>query len=637
MPVLLSIAMIALLALSGCQPRRAVTTAEKPAQMQMLQTFRGAAEIRRLMAQARGGGDIGTILSELARLAQEGTAPIREEATFRRAQLLLEGDFPDALERAQAAIQAYPQHALAPYAHFWLARWWLEQEENGRALSEMRAALLHLRLTRELLQQIIEIGPVVAQEAGEREAVGWLLAAAEVDPAGRDNWLRLAARRASIESVEQILTQREQTRRELSPQVLSAFALFAGRARLMSGEMAQVGRIAELLAAAVPGAVQISQLQAWANGQVQAATIGVMLPLSGKYARYGRQALRGIRIALAGLEYDDYITLRVEDTASDPDTAIRAYRQLTDEGVGIILGPLLAETAEALLPYLKPSTPLISLTGRTDLARRSPALFVHTLSPLAQVSVMADYAWQHGARRMVVIAEGGEHQTEAEMFESAFEGLGGEIVQTLQLPRGEIDHRDQLRQLRYETDDDMVLAALDEDLNLFLPEMDMELRVPVNFDAAYLALNGRQVALLAGQLAYVDISDLPLYGTSRWMDGHLLDDRGRYLSHARFAAFGHMGQSDVDDPVRRSFQFAYREAWGGGKTSELMRLAYDTMRIATVITSRLGLERKAIFEALREPGGFPAMTGHVGFDAAGIGQKQLDIFSIKHGKIVPAG
>jgi len=137
-------------------------------------------------------------------------------------------------------------------------------------------------------------------------------------------------------------------------------------------------------------------------------------------------------------------------------------------------------------------------------------------------------------------------------------------------------------------------------------------------------------------MAYADISGLPVYGSSRWQDGHLLDDRGRYLSHARFASSGSAG-NDSDNRSIRRFQFIYRETWGSNKTTGLMRLAYDTMRVATVITSRLGLKASAIIDALQSPEGFPAMTGHVRFDHDGVGQKQLDIFSIKKGMVVPAG
>jgi len=202
-----------------------------------------------------------------------------------------------------------------------------------------------------------------------------------------------------------------------------------------------------------------------------------------------------------------------------------------------------------------------------------------------------------------------------------------------------MDHRAMLRKMRYQTDDEMLLAELDEELAVMLPKMDIEIRMPVGFDGIYLALDGRQVSMLAGQLAYAGINNVPLYGSSRWQDGHLLDDRGRYLSKARFAASNTSSARNInqEDPDVRAFQFKYRQVWGNAKVSDLMSLAFDTMRIATVMTSRLGLSRHEIVRALRNPEGFPALTGHVRFDESGVGQKQLDVFGIKNGEIVPAG
>jgi len=588
-------------------------------------------EIQSLMASARAGSDIQVIFSRLDALTQHGALPIQQEARFRKAQLLLEGNFPGAAESATAAIHDYPNHALTPYAHFWLSRWWIEQEVPGRALQEMRAALLHPRLTGELVDQILDIGPALVPEASEHDAVDWLLTAAYIDLAGRDSWLRMAARRASMDSIAQHLRDSS-----VSPHILPDFALYAGRTRLMNGDIEGVKTIAALLAQAMPNSPKIAQLESWASGEISPATIAVMLPLSGKYSRYGKQALRGIRMALASLDFDAYITLRVEDTGSDRSTAIQAYRQLASENVSIIIGPLLSDTTQAIIPYLEPSIPVISLTGRTDLAQQSDALFIHTLSPLAQVNVMALYAWSHDSKRIVVISDAGQTQSEAELFSSTFASLGGEVLQTLQLQHGQLDYRDQLKQLRFDTDDEELLAELDEDLNVLLPEMDVDIRMPVNFDAVYLALNGKQVALLAGQLAYAGISGVPLYGSSRWKDGHLLDDRGRYLSHARFATSNTSQHQNASDEAKH-FEFAYREAWGSGKASDLTRLSYDTMRIASVMTNQLGLEKRAILRELQDPEGFPAMTGHVQFDTFGVGQKKLDIYSIKKGKIVPAG
>ncbi|MDQ6969905.1 MAG: penicillin-binding protein activator [Mariprofundus sp.] len=638
MPIMLLAAASALLLLSACQPKTPSQTSSSAAQNISGSTFhmvaapQSAAEIQALMQQAQAGADLNTMIQQLETLMQGDVSLIRQEAAFRRAQLMLEHGLPKARDTMLKVMQMHQEHALIPYAHLWLARWWLQQDDGNRALEHLTLALQHPRLTHELVDEVFDTGPALLQNAEESTAIAWLLAAAQIDTAGRDSWLRMAARRASMTSIKQHMTNGS-----LSSELLPLFALYAGRAHLMNGDVAGVADIAALLSTLMPQSHENEQLQAWASGKISAATIGVMLPLTGRYARYGQQALRGIRLSLAALAFDKYITLRIEDTASQPAGAIKAYRQLANESVNIIVGPLLADATEAIIPYLKPAIPVISLTGRTHLAQRSPALFIHTLSPLVQIDVMALYAWNHQAKRMVVITTEGESQKEAAMFTASFEALGGEVLETLSLEPGKLDFRDQLRQLRFATDDDVLLSELDEDLNVFLPDMDMEIHMPVNFDAIYLALKGQKIALLAGQLAYADISHIPLYGSNRWQDGHLLDDRGRYLSRARFAGSSISQQTNNEDPAIRQFKLEYRDVWGDENTSQLMNLAYDTMRIATIMTSRLGLKKQALLLELRDQDGFPAMTGHVRFDAAGVGQKQLDIFSIKKGKIVPAG
>jgi len=637
----LAIAFVLLL-LAGCQPKKPVMEApkEEVRAEQGLERLLPApeinADIQALMVRAEAGADIEVIMAEFDRLAASSPPLLREEANFRKVQLMLEKQHPDAFRAADAVMAEYPDHALVPNAHFWLANWWLVQDEAGRALLEMRKALLSVRLSRELADEILTLGPSVVRQGPEREVVQWLLAAAQVDTGGRDSWLRFASRKASLETVEQLHADGI-----LEPALMRKFDLHVGRVYLMRGNSAAVARVAQLLQAVLPDSPELKQLQVWSSGKIQAVTVGVLLPLTGPYARYGNDALRGIRIALASLEFNHFITLRIEDTASDTATATSAYRRLADESVNIIVGPLLADTTEALLPYLEPELPVISLTGRTDLASQSEALFIHTLSPLAQVQVMANYAWQHGAGRMVVISEDGNSGMagETEMFVNAFESLGGEILQTLYLNSKTLDHRAELRRLRYDTDNEELLVELDEDMALLMPEMDMEIHMPINFDAVYLVLNGSQVSLLAGQLAYADISGMPVYGSSRWQDGHLLDDRGRYLSKARFAVSDAMSDAGegMDDPAKIQLNFIYREAWGSGEPSELATLAYDTMHIAAMITSRLGLGKGSIISQLRDPEGFPAMTGHVRFDASGVGQKQLDIFGIRKGEIVPAG
>ncbi len=623
-----------MLLLAGCQPKKPVTEVAQPVKSftRLAPPPVSAEEIMSLMQRARAGEDPQLIFAELDRLAFEGSPLIRDEAGFRKAQLMLDMQLPGALEMTWQMIEQHPEHALVPYAHFWLARYWMDLDESERALESMGKALRHVRLTRELADQMISLGSSLALDVPEDDALHWLMAAAEVDQGGRDNWLRLAARRASISTIEQMHADGS-----LPAELMTRFDVHAARKYLMTGDMGSLNRIADLLSVFQPGSSEAEQVRAWASGQMRQASIGVLLPLTGEYARYGEAALRGIRMALAGMAGGEQISLFVEDTGGDSELALRAYQRLQEAHVDMLIGPLLADMTEALLPQLKPNLPVLSLTGRTDLAAASPALFVHTLSPLAQVEFMARYAWQQGAQRMVIVADddGNGMLREAVQFRQAFEALGGEVMQTLLLRPGALDYRPELRRLRFETDDEELLAELDQDLALLSPDLNVEITMPVNFDAMYMSMEGQHVSVMAGQLAYTGMTNVPIYGSSRWLDGHLLDDRGRYLSHARFA--GSNAVSGRDDTALRQLRFMYREAWGGSKPSELTALAYDTLLIATVMTSRLGLIGKGIIRELHDIEGFPGITGHVRFDAAGVGQKLLDIYGIRRGRIIPAG
>ncbi|MDX8407640.1 MAG: penicillin-binding protein activator, partial [Mariprofundaceae bacterium] len=381
-------AVAAMLVLAGCQPKKPVSEVAKPVKSftRLAPPPQSAEEIKSLMQQARAGEDPQVIFAEFDQLILYGSPLIQDEASFRKAQLMLDLQLPDALETTRQAIEQHPQHALVPYAHFWLAKYWMGLDESERALEEMGKALRHVRLTRELADQMLSLGSSLALDVPEADALHWLMAAAEVDQGGRDSWLRLAARRASIATIEQMHSDGS-----LPEELMTSFDLHAARKYLMTGDMDALGRIADLLSTFQPGSPEAGQVRAWASGQMRAASIGVLLPLTGDYARYGESALRGIRMALAGMAGGDQISLHIADTGGDSEIALRAYQRLADAHVDMLLGPLLADVTESLIPHLHPNLPLLGLTGRTDLAASSPALFVHTLSPLAQVEFMARY------------------------------------------------------------------------------------------------------------------------------------------------------------------------------------------------------------------------------------------------------
>lgn len=620
-----------MLMLSGCQPKVVTPPmAKMPPPQRLGPPPQSAAEIQALMVRAQLASEVPAVLSEFDRLARTAPTPIREEAIFRKAEVMLERQLPGAYQTAEQAIAAMPQNALVPYARFWQAKWWLAQGNPGQALDLLSQVLHHPRLTRELADETLAMGPSVAQQVDEWAAVSWLLAAAEVDSAGRDAWLRAAARRASIATL-----QRLHQEGEIQPALLSGLDVNAARLRLFAGNSDEVEQIAALMRQYIPGSPSLDQLKAWAAPQMRPVSIGVLLPLSGPYARYGDDALKGVRLALASLESGAQITLRIEDTAGDPGRCIEAYNRLAGEGVDMVVGPLLSKTTQALVPVIRPEVPVLSMSSQVDLASASPYLFIHTLSPLAQVKYMAEYARQQGIGRIAVISEETpELQREAHLFASLFTDLGGQVVDEIVLPEHEVDDRPYLERLNPEAVELERKAKREKD-----PEKAAELHkeaveTPLAFDAIYLALHGQQMALIAGQLVYTDINNIPLYGSSRWMDGHLLDDKGRYLGNARFVA---LDASGMDAERLNRMRTVYRQVWGDSQPSNLIMLAHDTLLIAAVVTGRLGMHGSEIGYGLRDPEGFPSLTGQVTFDGDGVGQKKLDIYMIRDGGIVPSG
>jgi len=630
--MLLTLLLILILPLSACVPKKGGPTT-RPSEAHPFTRLapppQSAREIQDLMELARAQNEIDTALAGLEELASMAPPPINEEAAFRRVELMLEFQYPSGVAEAERLLKLYPQHALAPYAYMWLARWWITQNNDAQALDAFIQVLKHPRLTRELAEEALNNATPIAQKAPETEAINWLLTAAEIDTTRQEHWLRAAANKASLNTI-----QRLRTSGRLSSLAFKTFCLHSARVRLMAGQIDEVRAIADIMSSDFAGDAMTRKVEAWASGITQHVTIGVLLPISGKYARFGEEALRGIRLAISRESYGDSVELRIGDSGGTAEGAVLAYQKLVAAGCEWIIGPLLSNETEALVPYLNRNVPVISLANHAQLAETSKALFVHTLTKNIQAAYMAEFAWQQGARRIAVISENnGSAAAEAQSFMSTFEKLGGEIVSRVMLEEA-IDNRSQLKQLREETDDEELLAELDEDIALLSAETDLEIRLPVNFDAVYIAAKGMRVATLAGQLAYVDISNIPLYGTDRWDDGHILFDRGRYLSASRFV---HVSFPSTDGATQRRMLRSYRETWGAGEPGKLFGMAYDSVLIAAVLGSRLGLAGREAIDGLHDTEGFPGLTGHVYFDENGIGRKEFDIYTIRGGKLTPAG
>jgi len=630
---------LTLLILSGCsggakrstlhiqQQRAAQLQAAALEQQILLQT---QLNIDEYVEMARLESPETTALNQLFVMSQDQSIPeqSRGQAALQYAELLIEFDHANAISTTESTLETWAGHPYAPHTHLMLARHWVLLENSEAAIAEFTAALAQPNLDPYTLADIIEGTQPLLNDVSEQSSVTWMLTASLADLQNQELWLQQAAKYSTLEYVIQLRQSEKPIKLEQAN-----YYRYVARERLMVGDYHAVRIIARILELDMPDTEAHSIVKSWAESEGELSTVGVLLPLTGKYAAYGQQALQGIRLALNRPEFEESIILRIQDTAGDTNQTISGYHQLLSQGAQWIIGPLLSSSTEALVPYLNSETPVIALSNQVQLAAESPALFMHSLAKTVQADFMAKYALSQGKKQMVIIHDHFNSTIEEALaFAQTFIDAGGEIIDIMELKEGLYDYRPDLVAMRSRTDDEELLAQLEFDLFLFSPELEMDLKLPLNMDAIYIAAAGKKISVLAGQLAYSDISGVQLYGSHRWQDDHLMDDKGRYLSSAKFAT--PITSLSQPDQAIMDVQNQYRVIWAeNSEITPLFALAYDSAMNVAALGSRLGLTGADAINALNTTIEFPAISGNYYFDKNGISQKKFAIQTISRGRI----
>jgi len=88
--------------------------------------------------------------------------------------------------------------------------------------------------------------------------------------------------------------------------------------------------------------------------------IGLIVPLSGKHSELGNSIVKSVRLAINKIN-DNKIQIIPKDTKSNPINSLRVSKELYDQGVRIVIGPVFNESVK-YLDELKEIT-FISLTN----------------------------------------------------------------------------------------------------------------------------------------------------------------------------------------------------------------------------------------------------------------------------------
>lgn len=205
--------------------------------------------------------------------------------------------------------------------------------------------------------------------------------------------------------------------------------------------------------------------------------IGIILPLTGRAAKYGEDSKRGMDLALEEInrsgKYPFKLKAIYEDSEGQPATAVSAFQKLSDlDKVHIVTGLILSNDALACAPIANSKKVVLFSTSASAEKMRDAGDFVFRLreSGVIHGKEMAEYARKELkiANVAVIFANAENGITYSDAFEEAFVSLRGEILFSEAYNEGETDFRSILMKAKVKGPEGVYLAGLAVEMGYIL-------------------------------------------------------------------------------------------------------------------------------------------------------------------------
>jgi ABC-type branched-subunit amino acid transport system substrate-binding protein len=345
--------------------------------------------------------------------------------------------------------------------------------------------------------------------------------------------------------------------------------------------------------------------------------IGVVLPFSGRYGRYGKAVLRGIECGagiLRPCDSDMEVRLIIRDTGGDPQKAAEAFQDVIGaEYVLSVIGPLARVEVDPIARQAElHQVPIITLSQKKNVTESGRYVFRNFLTIEDQVQTLVRQVCSSEDRNIAVLYPNSNvGLTYKDLFVEGVKECGAEIkaIQAYQ-PKGG-NFQDAIRGLKFSVSS----HGLDEGLG---------------FDALFIPDSYRNLSQIFPLLSFLNVKDVRLYGTAGWNNTKLTAEFPEVMEGAVFVG-GFFAASNAG-PTRR-FARSYAQAYGNDP-SFLEAYGYDSLQlIKHAVKNRRSAKRSEIQEVLSEIKSFPGSTGAITIDRFGDAKRRLFLLTVRDGKI----
>ncbi len=378
---------------------------------------------------------------------------------------------------------------------------------------------------------------------------------------------------------------------------------------------------------------------------VDSTAVGVLLPLKGKFSRFGAKTLEAIEMGFHIFntkEPDTKIRLIIANSGDDPDQAVKALTDLvTRQHVVAVIGPLLSKGIDQVSAKAQElRVPLISLARNTG----EPADFVFQagMTLRLQAHEIARYAIDtlklH--RFAILYPHDKVGDQSSQEFWTAVESLGGEVAGIESYNPGDTDFRqvvDKLSGLYYTEArqrelEKMARERTRDKIRKRTRRTEQYYSLPpiVDYDAVFIPEEPKVASQIIPTFAYRDVDHIRFLGTSAWNSPDL---SARAQNYAENALFVDAFIPEAKDPSTQKFIQDFQTLYGEAPTS-MEALAYDAARVLESVLppGRSGLKRGDVRDLLAGVKNFPGVTGRITAQN-GLFSRDLKILTIKAGKI----
>lgn len=294
------------------------------------------------------------------------------------------------------------------------------------------------------------------------------------------------------------------------------------------------------------------------------------------------------------------IDLRIYDSGSDPGTAVAKANQAADEGAKIILGPLFADSANAVGLAMAPrGLNVLSFSNNSDIAGGNVFVLGTTFQNTANRLVR--YASRNGKRRIYVVAE-----------DDAAGQVGSRTIQ-----QAIQNNRASLAGLSNH-------ALSKQGIDAIMPDLRAAAESG-GVDAFFLTANqGAVLPYLTDSLADIGITSasVQLMGLTRW-------DQPASRTSLRGVQGGWFALPDLR--LKGQFDSRYRAAYGE-PPHELGSLAYDGVA-AIAALARAGKSNALTTAGLTQNAGFRGITGAFRLRRDGTNERALSVATVRNGQV----